>query len=240
MRLVNNIDVIRIPLNYNNIYYFPKNNNINGKVINNIYCISKSTTDPHNGLKTFQPTNSYITLFDTDGNIVVNNVDLAYFVKDNVTAININTIIDWEKSYINIQDGYNRVNVELLLAITYDGAVADGVKYDSIKSITIPAEYIGSFEQFIYGDWGKLVKIDVLSKQTDLNSFWFSLKDFNGKNFNLCASELFQDEINFGNGWQTTQAVNNPIYLNYLNVNWQDSQIINQRQQPVQIILYLA
>ena len=66
------------------------------------------------------------------------------------------------------------------------------------------------------------------------------LYDKNGKNFNSCPAVLFQNEENIEGDWKINQAVNNPILLNYYNVNWQRSEIINNNNNQVELILYFA
>lgn len=239
MRLINNIDTIRIPLNsHNNIYYFPENNNLIGKIINNIYVIEGNTQDPYTGLTILEPNNSYITLHDTEGNIVLNNIELSFFLKNKDTLIEINSLIDWQKSYIQVLNS-DRTNKEIILFVTYNGVFAENIEYDNTETITIPGNYNGNFEDFIYSDmWGKLVRIDVLNRDT--YPIWFDIKDKNGKNFGLVFSELFQDKIYSprASRWITTQPILNPMTLNFFSPIWRESKIINNNNYPANIILY--
>lgn len=226
MKLLNNLDTIRIPLGANNICYFPKNNNLKGKVINNIFSCFVSSTDPINGLKPFvELSDIYITLYDKDNVPVLNEISLFELYAHYFVLIdNINAIINWEASFINVRSVYNREGNEVVLFVTYDGSLEETVQYDIRKCITIPGNYDGNFEPFINSaEYGKLVRIDF----SDTN-LWFNLFDFNGKNFNLCASQKFFN----------TQSVNDPIYLNHYSVNWQMSRIINQNNNPIQINLW--
>lgn len=233
---VNNIEAIRIPLNENNIYYFPKNSNLIGKKIDNIYAISGSINDPINGLKTLQANAIYITLVDKQGQILVNNIDIDTFEKHNVTIINVNSIIDWEKSYVNIQNPLSRENKELIFFVTYDGVFDEKIKYNDIQTLKIPGNYEGTLEKFITSDcWGKLVKLDIST-----SSAWISLYDKNGKNFDLCNSLLFLNQMPVDGSRTTTRAINNPIYFNYLDVNWQDSKFVNATATETTLILYFA
>ena len=253
MNLINNIDTIRIPLYANkNIYYFPENNNLIGKTINNIYVIEgkitnlstgriirNSVKDPYNDLTILEPNQAYLTLYDIDNNIIVNNIELSYFVKNKATIIDINSKINWKNSYINIFD--NEIEgKEIVLFCTYDGVITEDVEYNTIKTITIPGNYNGNFEDFIYSDtWGKLIGIDILNKGLEV-PMWVSIKDRNGKNFDLSISDLFQYKyFSFrGNRWITTQQIINPLRLNYLSPIWKESTIINKSNQSVNIILY--
>lgn len=233
---VNNIETIRIPLNENNIYYFPKNSNLIGKKIDNIYAIAGNIDDPINGLTTITARAIYITLVDYSGNTILDNIDIDSFEKHNITLCNISSKIDWEKSYVNIQYPTSRENKELILFVTFDGVYAEKTEYNDIKTLTIPANYKGDLERFITSDcWGKLVKMDIL----DSANVWISLYDKNGKNFNLCNALLFKNQMLVGGGRTTTRAINNAIYFNYLEVNWQESSIVNGTTDTL-IILYFA
>lgn len=236
MKLTNNIDVIRIPLNGNKLYYFPKNTNLKGKKINNIY-VTGDGIDPYTGKNIQGLYDCFITLIDTKSNTIVDNVDLFYFAKNNATAITINSVIDWEVSYINIQEE-NQTNSEILLFVEYDNTITAGeFNYSKTKTLFIPANYKGNFERFIDSTYyGKLLKIDI----PYYNNVWFSLYDKNGKNFNSCPAVLFQNEENIEGDWKINQAVNNPMLLNYYNVNWQRSEIINNNNNQVELILYFA
>lgn len=240
MRLINNIDTIRIKVNsHNNIYYFPENNNLIGKVINNIYTIKGDTTDPYTGLRILEPQNTYITLHDTEGNIVLNQVELSFFLKNKVELIEINSVIDWQKSYIQVLNP-NVSDEEIILFVTYDGVIAEDIEYDTKETITIPANHSGDFEDFIYSDmWGKLVKIDVLNREPKY-PIWFNIKDKNGKNFSLIMSELFQDKIYSSRAVReiSTPSVVSPLRFNYLSPIWKESKIINQNNYSANIILY--
>lgn len=239
MRLINNIDTIRIRVNsHNNIYYFPENNNLIGKVINNIYTIKGDTTDPYTGLRILEPQNTYITLHDTEGNIVLNQVELSFFLKNKVELIEINSVIDWQKSFVQVLNP-NVSDEEIILFVTYDGVISEDIEYDNTETITIPTNYNGNFEDFIYSDmWGKLVRIDVLNRDT--YPIWFDIKDKNGKNFGLVFSELFQDKIYSPRAgrWIMTQSILNPMTLNFFSPVWRESKIINNNNYPANIILY--
>lgn len=233
---VNNIETIRISLDDNNIYYFPKNSNLIGKKIDNIYTIAGNIVDPVNGLTTMTARAIYLTLVDYNGHTILDNIDIDTFEKHNITLCDIASVIDWEKSYVNIQYPGSRENRELILFVTYDGVYAEKTEYNDIKTLTIPANYKGDLERFITSDcWGKLVKMDIL----DSANVWISLYDKNGKNFDLCNALLFKNQMLVGGGRTTTRAINNAIYFNYLEVNWQESSIVNGTTDTL-IILYFA
>ncbi len=233
---VNNIETIRIPLNENNIYYFPKNSNLIGKKIDNIYAIAGNIADPVNSLTTMTARAIYITLVDHSGNTILDNIDIDSFEKHNITLCNISSKIDWDKSYINIQYPTTREGKELILFVTFDGVYAEKTEYNYIKTLKIPANYKGDLEQYITSDcWGKLVKMDILNS----SNVWISLYDKNGKNFDLCNALLFKNQMVVDGGRTTTRAINNPIYFNYLDVNWQESLIVNGTTE-IEIILYFA
>ncbi len=232
MKLTNNIDVIRIPLNGNKLYYFPKNTNLKGKKINTIY-VAGEGVDPYTEKNIQGLFNCFVTLIDTNNTTVVDNVDLSYFAKNETTAITINSVIDWDISYINIQED-DQTNSEILIFVEYDNTIVSGeFNYSKSKTIFIPANYKGNFERFIDSSiYGNLLKIDI----PYYTNIWVSLYDKTGKNFNSCPAVLFQNN----NGTVINQAINNPILFNNYKVDWQRSEIINNNNTEVELILYFA
>ncbi len=55
-------------------------------------------------MSSIDPYYVYITLFDTDGNVLHNNTPASYFSAATIDQPEINKVIDWERSYIKIMD----------------------------------------------------------------------------------------------------------------------------------------
>lgn len=249
MLFTNNLDIVRIPLTGEKIYYLPKNTNFEGKKAGRIFVLagrggeSSPAVDPYTDKQLIsytEYTNILITLKNKRGESIFNNIPLEFLLANqNSTKCYINDYIDWESSFLNIinADLYKGAE-EILMYVTYDDVYAEPYKnLKNVKTITIPTitdfirdKYIKKLSDYINDNkLGKLVKID-FSDTHQSNELWFSIYDKNGRCFeelnSNILSTLYSPLQEFSPGAQLKQT-NNPIIFNYIDVDFERSMIFN-------------
>lgn len=247
MLFTNNLDIVRIPLTGEKIYYLPKNTNFEGKKVGRILVLagkggeSTPAIDPYTHKQLISYTeykNITITLKNKAGEIIFNNIPLEFLLANqNSTKCYVNDYIDWENSYINILNADLYKNAEeIVMYITYEDVYAEPyTDFKNVKTITIPnltqrKNIIEKLSDYINDNsLGKLVRID-FSNLHQLNELWFTLYDKKGRCFEQLNSNILSTlSLRFaglGAGAQIKQS-NNPIIFNYVDVDWERSSIFN-------------
>lgn len=96
-------DFVQIKLTVGqNTYFFKTAGSLTKKQIKSVSIPSLSYDSPK--LSSIDPSYVYITLIDTDGNLIHNNTPASYFSAATLDQPEINKVIDWERSYIKIMD----------------------------------------------------------------------------------------------------------------------------------------
>lgn len=259
MLFTNNLDIVRIPLTGEKIYYLPKNTNFEGKKAGRILVLagrggeSNPATDPYTGKQLISYTeykNITITLKNKVGEIIFNNIPLEFLLANqNSDKCYINDYIDWENSYVNIlnADLYKGAE-EIVMYVTYEDVYAESyTNFKNVKTINIPKADVNKVVQklsdYIDDEYlGKLVKID-FSNIHQSNDLWISLYDKNGRCFEQLNSNILSTlSLLFSvlaPGAQMKQT-NNPIIFNYVDVDWERSVVFNNSQEDYTLTFYFV
>lgn len=260
MLFTNNLDIVRIPLTGEKIYYLPKNTNFEGKKAGRILVLagrggeSNPATDPYTGKQLISYTeykNITITLKSKGGEIIFNNIPLEFLLANqNSDKCYVNDYVDWENSYVNIlnADLYKGAE-EIVMYVTYEDVYAEPyTDFKNVKTINIPKADVNKVFQklsdYIDDDFlGRLVKIDFSDVHQD-NNLWFTIYDKNGRCFEQLNSNIFSTLSlrlsELGIGAQMKQT-NNPIIFNYVDVDFERSIVFNGSQSnDYTLTLYFA
>lgn len=132
--------------------------------------------------------------------------------------------------------------------VTYEDVYAEPyTDFKNVKTINIPKTDINNISQklsdYIDDDFlGKLVKIDFSDVHQD-NNLWLSIYDKNGRCFEQLNSNIFSTlSLLFSSlapGAQMKQT-NNPIIFNYVDIDFERSEILNISQNNYTLTFYFV
>lgn len=264
--LINNIDILRMPITPgNNIIYFPQNTKFKNRKISRIFTVLaldkiepktdatddniRNFIDPFNHnyiISKFEAVDILITIYSKDGKIIFNNLPLnrlsSYYV-DN--KLYINDYIDWELSYINIQNiTLPDVQCEILFYMLSDEIIyPKTLVYKKIISIEVENNFFSGYklsEFFNSYDLGKLVKIEncnpgyMFSDYFGEYRIWLDIVDKSNKilyniNCGLFSSYFNLLRIHTGNYNEsyTDRRKCNSLYFNFIDLDFNQTIIYN-------------
>lgn len=245
MKLINNIDFIRLYIPQNTTQagqesyqrvYFPKNVVYRDAKVSNIFTLANNTTDGYTGNEINIPKNAYITLYNKNGEVIINNLDYSLFTYRYADCVDINDYIDWEQSYITVTDQVDTRYIYMYVVYS-DSYVKDFINTQYIN-ITIPAKATLSFNRLNLStlvdskNWGYLTGIDITDKLSESTFLWMTLYDKKGRTINI-NSEMLLTKDSYSNA-------NNPLLFNYLDIDYQQSEIVNNLNQAISLQLIFS
>lgn len=106
--VIQNVDFIQLTVNPGeNRVYFPVSTHLQGKKIlwlESYYVASGVTYDLAGRYPLLMSTGIYVTLYDMDGNLIVDSLTIDYFNSFSGNNLpRIDAVIDWERSFLSIQ-----------------------------------------------------------------------------------------------------------------------------------------
>ncbi|WP_418207024.1 hypothetical protein [Barnesiella intestinihominis] len=106
--VIENVDFIQLTVNPGeNRVYFPVSTHLQGKKIlwlESYYVASGVTYDLAGRYPLLMSTGIYVTLYDMDGNLIVDSLTIDYFNSFSGNNLpRIDAVIDWERSFLSIQ-----------------------------------------------------------------------------------------------------------------------------------------
>ena len=257
MILTNNIDIVRIPINKEKIKYFPVNTNFKDKKIGRIFVNiwvgfqNRNIQDPFTGKKIISYTeykNILITLKNTAGETIYNNVPLSLFLSNQkCTKCIINDYIDWENSYINLLNAtlFSSTD-EIMLYVTYEDTYTDKIDIKNTKIIEIPPDIFNqNLSDFINNnDLGQLVKIQLSNANNYADNLYLTIHDKKGRTFETINALLFLEldyyieSLSYG---FPKNRMNDPILFNNISIDWEKSKVYNfSKTDTYPLTLYFA
>lgn len=225
MKLINNIDLIRLPITVNNTQvgqqsyqriYFSRNIVYRDAKVSNIYVLPYAIVDPTTGNSVGYPDNAFVTLYAKDGSMICKDTPLSKFKLGYVTCVDIDNYIDWHNSYVyTLQSNVNYI----YLYVTYSDSYNKELISTQIVSYKLPSGEIKLQNLIDSKGWGYLNRIDLYDAVSNGKEIWINLYDKDGRTFNMLnGSLLLVDDA---------KNCNNPLLFNYLNIDYQQSSIIN-------------
>lgn len=102
--ILDSVDFIQIPVTDTRVY-FPASSHLLGKNIQAITLnMNPFGTDITGNFDVLPPGNCFITLFDTDGNLIFDKLPLFMIASEIETIYEINKKVDFERSYIDVKN----------------------------------------------------------------------------------------------------------------------------------------
>lgn len=225
MKLINNIDLIRLPIQVNSTQvgqqtyqriYFPRNIVYRDAKVSNIYVMPYATVDTTTGNNVGYPYNTFITLYAKDGSTICKDTPLSKFKLGYVTYVDIDNYVDWHSSYIyTLQSNVSYI----YLYITYSDSYNKELISTQTVSYQLPSGETKLQNLIDSKGWGYLNRIDLYDAVSNGKDVWINLYDKDGRTFNMLNGSLLLVD--------GKKNCNNPLLFNFLNIDYQQSSISN-------------
>ena len=224
IQAINNMGLIRIPLEKGKrIYSLPYATSFENKVIKRIVAFRYENLRLLQDSVTAELDSVYVTLRNIDNGYIVRNFPLSELTNQYYTnALPLDTVVNWETSYIETRKEIPADIETLYLYVIYDDYRDINPHFDLVKSVVIPVGFKGKFSDLMKNsNYGYLKRITIGNITSNLIDYKtnITLNCRSGRSLNYVSIGFFCAEKNL-----VKQDLN---YIADYDVEWDNSYIDN-------------